>query len=86
MDSQIIVSCVRRSALRACRPTLVTVTHPAEDHPDHAAAAAFVTRALQELQSDPQDRVWASKTQLRYYLIHRGDWPMPQGAHPSDPR
>ncbi len=62
-------------SLREFRPTLITVTHPAEDHPDHAAAAAFVTRALLELQADPQEAVWAKKTQLRYYLVHRGDWP-----------
>jgi LmbE family N-acetylglucosaminyl deacetylase len=74
-----------KTALRAFHPTLVTVTHPAEDHPDHAAAAAFVTRALQELQADPRERAWASKTRLEFYLIHRGDWPIPQGARPADP-
>ncbi|HZO91228.1 MAG TPA: PIG-L family deacetylase [Chthonomonadaceae bacterium] len=68
-----------KAALRAFRPTLVTVTHPAEDHGDHAAAPAFVMRALQELQADPHDSVWARRTQLKHYLIHRGDWPLPQG-------
>ncbi len=74
-----------QAALRAFHPTLVTVTHPAEDHPDHAAAAAFVARALQEAQADPQDAAWATGIQLRYYLIHRGDWPLPQGKHLSAP-
>jgi LmbE family N-acetylglucosaminyl deacetylase len=74
-----------KAALRAYRPTLVTVTHPADDHSDHAAAAAFVTRAVQELQSDPQERSWAGSMRLRYYLVHRGDWPLPQGAHPEAP-
>lgn len=74
-----------KASMRAFHPTLVTVTHPTDDHPDHAAASAFVTRALQELQSDPRDAVWARKTRLRYYIIHRGDWPLPQGAYPNAP-
>lgn len=73
-----------KATMRNYRPTLVTVTHPSDDHPDHAAAAAFVARAIQELQADPKERNWASRIQLRYYLVHRGDWPVPQGAHPTD--
>lgn len=73
-----------RATLRAFRPTLITVTHPSDDHPDHAAAAAFVTRALQEAQADPRDASWARRTQIKYYLIHRGDWPQPQGTHPGE--
>lgn len=72
-----------KTALRAFHPTLVTVTHPAEDHPDHAAAAAFVARALQELQADPKERAWAGEMRLKYYLVHRGDWPTPQGRRPN---
>ena len=64
-----------KESLRAFRPNLITVTHPAEDHPDHAAAAAFVMRALLDLQADPREAAWAKKTRLRYYLVHRGDWP-----------
>ncbi len=74
-----------KTTLRQFRPDLVTVTHPSDDHPDHAAASAFVTRALTELRADPADRAWASRTRLRYYLIHRGDWPQPQGDHRSAP-
>ncbi len=74
-----------KSTLRAFRPTLVTVTHPSDDHSDHAAAAAFVTRAVSELQSDPKEAGWASQIRLRYYLVHRGDWPLPQGMHPDAP-
>ena len=66
-----------KATLRAFQPTLVTVTHPAEDHADHAATAAFVARALQELQADPHDATWAAQTRLEYYLVHRGDWPLP---------
>lgn len=74
-----------KTALRAFRPTLVTVTHPAEDHPDHAAAAAFVACALRQLQASPADAPWAKQTRLQYYLVHRGDWPLPQGDHPTEP-
>ncbi|MCW3097888.1 MAG: hypothetical protein JWL77_3506 [Chthonomonadaceae bacterium] len=74
-----------KATLRAYRPTLVTVTHPADDHSDHAAAAAFVARAIQEMQADPQESAWAGKMRLRYYLVHRGDWPLPQGSHPEAP-
>ena len=73
-----------RAALRAFRPTRITVTHPADDHPDHAAAAAFVTRALQEAQADPRDADWAKTARIHYYLVHRGDWPAPQGMHMED--
>lgn len=74
-----------KSALRAFRPTVVTVTHPAEDHTDHAAAAAFVSLALLELQADPHEAAWAVHTRLDYYLIHRGDWPAPAEARPHAP-
>ena len=73
-----------KAAIRACRPTLMTVTHPAEDHADHAAAASFVTLALRELQADPESAAWANRIQLRYYLVHRGDWPVPP-ASPNAP-
>ncbi len=66
-----------KANLRAFHPTLVTVTHPGEDHADHAASAAFVARALQELKSEPSQAIWAAHTRLQYYLVHRGDWPLP---------
>jgi LmbE family N-acetylglucosaminyl deacetylase len=71
--------------LRRFHPDRVTVTHPAEDHSDHAAAAAFVTRALQELRETPQEADWSRRTQLSYYLVHRGDWPVPQGRDLTAP-
>jgi len=74
-----------KATMRAYHPTLVTVTHPADDHSDHAAAAAFVARAVQELQADPNESLWAGKMRLRYYLVHRGDWPLPQGVHAEAP-
>lgn len=74
-----------KQILLAFRPTLITVAHPSEDHADHAAAAAFVTYVLRILSADTRQSAWASQTRLLHYLIHRGDWPLPQGAHPADP-
>ena len=74
-----------KANLRAFRPTLVAVTHPAEDHGDHAAAGTFVARALQELRADPRERAWASHARLLYYLVHRGDWPTPMAAIANAP-
>lgn len=64
--------------LRDTAPTDVYVTHPSDDHPDHAAASAFVTRALDHLRAEG-----GPVGTLRYYLVHRGDWPLPQGLRPD---
>lgn len=69
--------------LRATRPTDIFVTHPADDHPDHAAAAAFAQSAL--LGEQDRGAGWAKTARLRYYLVHRGDWPLPQGLRPDKP-
>jgi len=65
------------------RPTDIYVTHPNDDHPDHAAASVFVRTALQQLQA--QGVPWAKSAHLHYYLVHRGDWPTPQGLHEDAP-
>lgn len=72
-----------RSAMSQFRPTMVVVSHPSEDHPDHAAAANFVALALQQSKADSADMSWATTARLLHYLIHRGDWPIPQGSNPS---
>ncbi len=72
-----------KAELRNFRPTLITVTHPAEDHPDHAAASAFVALALRELQNEPESAAWAKSVHLRYYLVHCGDWPAPPAQNPA---
>ena len=74
-----------RAVMTRFRPTIVIASHPAEDHPDHAAAANFITLALQQLQDDPVNRGWSSRTRLYHYMIHRGDWPTPQGVNPDLP-
>lgn len=73
------------TTLREFQPTLVTVTHPLDDHPDHAAASAFVTEACRALKADKQTAAWSRKLRLSYYLVHRGDWPLPMGDHRTDP-
>ncbi len=67
----------------ADQPTDIYVTHPSDDHPDHAAASVFVRTALEQLQA--QGIPWAKSARLHYYLVHRGDWPAPQGLHEDSP-
>ncbi len=74
-----------RAVLNNFQPNWVTVTHPLDDHPDHAAASAFVTYACRILQHDSAPNAWARNLRLEYYLIHRGDWPLPMGDHPTLP-
>lgn len=69
---------IKRQML-AEQPTDVYVTHPNDDHPDHAAASVFVRTALEELRASGVP--WAETAHLHYYLVHRGDWPTPQGLH-----
>jgi LmbE family N-acetylglucosaminyl deacetylase len=64
-------------------PTDIYVTHPTDDHPDHSASASYVLAAIKKLQSDGY--FWADSIKLHYFLIHRGDWPVPQGNYPTLP-
>jgi LmbE family N-acetylglucosaminyl deacetylase len=68
-------------AMREFRPTDILVTHPADDHPDHGVAAAYAEAALRECGRSGES--WARGARLRYYIVHRGDWPLPQGLHPN---
>lgn len=63
--------------LERFRPNMVLVTHPADDHKDHSATAAFTSLALARLRYRGVE--WAKHASLYSYLIHRGDWPRPQG-------
>ncbi|MDQ2687259.1 MAG: PIG-L family deacetylase, partial [Armatimonadota bacterium] len=65
--------------MRADQPTDIYVTHPNDDHPDHAAASVFVQTALADLKA--QGVPWAKSAHLHFYLVHRGDWPVPQGLY-----
>ncbi len=70
-----------KAIFRERKPTDVYVTHPSDDHMDHTAASSFVTLALQELKRE--DAAFAG-CRLHFYLVHRGDWPAPQGMNKSD--
>lgn len=65
--------------LKIVRPTEIYVTHPGDDHPDHAVAPAFVQAALEEIRRE--GLAWSRETRIHYYIVHRGDWPLPQGRH-----
>ena len=68
-----------RRQMQADQPTDIYVTHPSDDHPDHAAASVFVQTALNDLKA--KGVPWAQTCRLHFYLVHRGDWPVPQGLH-----
>jgi LmbE family N-acetylglucosaminyl deacetylase len=68
-----------KTQMLAASPTDIYVTHPNDDHPDHAAASVFVRTALEQLRAEGVP--WAQTAHLHYYLVHRGDWPVPQGLH-----
>ncbi len=57
------------------RPTDIFVTHPADDHMDHSIAASFTEAALAGSS--------LKNIRLHYYIVHRGDWPLPQGYSPQ---
>lgn len=62
--------------IRSFRPTAIYAPHPHDDHPDHWATACFVLAALERLELQGRTDAFA-------YLVHRGDWPVPQGKHPA---
>ncbi len=67
------------STILSFRPTSVYYPHPSDLHSDHWSVHCFVTQALYELSM-------LHRVKLGLYLVHRGDegdWPIPQGLHPS---
>jgi LmbE family N-acetylglucosaminyl deacetylase len=65
--------------LLSFRPTTVFLPHPHDEHHDHAATYAFVTAALYKLDLDRE----LPLPHLYYYLVHRGDFPIPHGYLPD---
>jgi LmbE family N-acetylglucosaminyl deacetylase len=63
-----------KKVLKQLNPDDVYIPHPNDQHPDHWATGAFVTTALYDLGR-------LDKTKVALYLVHRGDWPVPQGLH-----
>ncbi len=72
-----------RAQMQAEQPTDVYITHPNDDHPDHAAGSVFVRTALHELKTEGVP--WARTARLHYFIVHRGDWPVPQGLNEEAP-
>lgn len=60
------------------KPTDIYVTHANDEHPDHWGSNCFVNAALESLREQHRS---AEKIRVHSYLIHRGDWPVPQGLH-----
>lgn len=69
-----------RRVIAEFQPTHVFTTHPLDDHEDHTAAALFTAEALRQAQASGE---LACSPTLWYYIIHRGDYPLPQGDHPQ---
>ena len=63
-----------KQILLSFRPTSVYYPHTFEQHPDHWAAGCFMIQAL-------YDAGMIDKVKTGLYLVHRGDWPVPQGIH-----
>jgi LmbE family N-acetylglucosaminyl deacetylase len=70
-----------RRVIAEFQPTRVFTTHPLDDHEDHAAAALLAREAIAQAVHAGEIRPPA----LYYYLVHFGDWPLPQGMHPDRP-
>jgi LmbE family N-acetylglucosaminyl deacetylase len=70
--------------LQRLKPDWLYVPHPGDDHPDHWATHCFAVAALEEMR-DRRARLGAdwqpNDARLSTYLVHRGDWPVPQGLH-----
>jgi LmbE family N-acetylglucosaminyl deacetylase len=69
-----------RRLLADFQPTHLFVTHPLDDHPDHMAASLYVQEAVAQARARGELLL---EPALFYYLVHRGDWPLPQGYHPD---
>jgi len=72
-----------RRVIAEFRPDEIYTAHPNDEHPDHWATYCFVRAALEELRAE--QRPGADKVQLFTFLIHRGDWPVPQGLREKMP-
>ncbi len=69
-----------RRLLTDFQPTHLFTTHPLDDHPDHMVASLYVWEAVAHAME--RGELFVAPTIL-YYLVHRGDWPLPQGYHPN---
>ncbi len=71
-----------QQVLAEFQPTDVFAPHPLDDHPDHMAGALFTLEAIRQARTQGK---LSHAPRLYYYLVHLGDWPLPQGWHPHRP-
>ena len=64
--------------LRDHRPDLLAIPHPADEHPDHWALAAFARLALAYVEAEDP----AYRPDVLGYLVHVGDYPFPPAFAP----
>ncbi len=62
--------------LTECKPNLIALPHPADQHPDHGATFHFVKEALSEVKK--KNKNYAPRVVM--FLIHFGQWPVGQGS------
>jgi LmbE family N-acetylglucosaminyl deacetylase len=75
-----------QALLRRERPTQIVVPHPGDDHPDHWATYCYVLAALRAIRlqgATGPEPGWGADPRVQTYLVHRGDWPVPQGLRPE---
>jgi LmbE family N-acetylglucosaminyl deacetylase len=75
-----------RALLCRERPAQIVVPHPGDDHPDHWATYCYVLAALRAIRLEGGARRgsrWGADPRVHTYLVHRGDWPVPQGLRPG---
>lgn len=69
--------------LSRARPDVVILPHPADTHPDHAAAARFGMEAVCRLVGG---RALARRTRVLFYLVHHDRWPEAEPPGPTTQR
>ena len=67
--------------MSAFQPDVVLTLHPNDDHPDHRATSSFVRAAIADRQR--MGDAWALRVVCQVFVVHHGDWPIPQGYHPG---
>jgi LmbE family N-acetylglucosaminyl deacetylase len=69
-----------QSILASYRPDLIIYPHPDDVHPDHWGLSAFTRLAVALLEkADP-----SYHPNMYAYLVHRPDFPIPEGLLPND--
>jgi LmbE family N-acetylglucosaminyl deacetylase len=67
-----------KSVISDFKPTVIFVSHPADQNPDHQALYLFTRVALWDLVGELHPELYP-------YLVHYPHWPDPLGYYPGDP-